>query len=261
MKRAIFFDIDGTLVQSGHKTVPDSTLLALQKAKEGGHLLYINTGRTLAELNDYHFSLPFDGYICGCGTLIYEHGKKTFKKGLSSTLQKSILEDVKQYHLPFALEGDEYIYFPDKDIPPELEHLFHYFKKAMPERVTSPAKHPVDFSKLVLFLTNDSNLPAFQEKYKQELDFIKRDSTFYEVIPKNHSKATGIQKILDAHQMSLDQAIAIGDSSNDISMLSYVPHSVAMGNSDQALFDLVDFITTDIDDDGIYHALEHYNVI
>ena len=44
-------------------------------------------------------------------------------------------------------------------------------------------------------------------------------------------------------------------------MLQYVPNSVAMGNSTPFLFDLVDFITKHIEDDGIEHALNHYKII
>ena len=41
----------------------------------------------------------------------------------------------------------------------------------------------------------------------------------------------------------------------------YVKHSIAMGNSTPALFDLVEYITTDIDKDGIFNALKHYKLI
>ena len=44
-------------------------------------------------------------------------------------------------------------------------------------------------------------------------------------------------------------------------MLTYTKESVAMGNSNPVLFDYVTYITADIEDDGIYNALKHFNVI
>ncbi|NRY46482.1 hydroxymethylpyrimidine pyrophosphatase-like HAD family hydrolase [Clostridium beijerinckii] len=44
-------------------------------------------------------------------------------------------------------------------------------------------------------------------------------------------------------------------------MLKYVKNSIAMGNSTPLLFDLVSFVTKDIEDDGIKYALKHYNII
>ena len=44
-------------------------------------------------------------------------------------------------------------------------------------------------------------------------------------------------------------------------MLQYVKNSIAMGNSNPKLFDFVTFVTKDIKDDGIQHALSHYKMI
>ena len=84
---------------------------------------------------------------------------------------------------------------------------------------------------------------------------------FIEVVPKDCSKATGIQTFIDLIGASIDDCISIGDSTNDLPMLTYTKESVAMGNSNPVLFDYVTYITTDIEDDGIYNALKHFNVI
>ena len=48
---------------------------------------------------------------------------------------------------------------------------------------------------------------------------------------------------------------------NDVSMLAYTKESVAMGNSNPQLFDIVTYKTTDIKNDGIYNALKHFHII
>ena len=45
-RKALFFDIDGTLLSEVTHTVPESAKLALKKAREKGHLVFINSGRT-----------------------------------------------------------------------------------------------------------------------------------------------------------------------------------------------------------------------
>jgi hydroxymethylpyrimidine pyrophosphatase-like HAD family hydrolase len=44
-------------------------------------------------------------------------------------------------------------------------------------------------------------------------------------------------------------------------MLEYIDNDIAMGNSHPILFDLVSFVSKDIEEDGISYALEHYNII
>ena len=94
-----------------------------------------------------------------------------------------------------------------------------------------------------------------------DFDIIQRDVDFLEIIPLDYSKASGIQFITDYLGNSLENTISIGDSTNDIAMLKYTKDSVAMGNSNPLLFDIVTYITSDINDDGIKNALKHFNII
>ena len=72
-KKILFFDIDGTLLTPHPFKVPESTKLALTKAHENGHLLFINTGRTKAMMPPEIADLPFDAahtstWIISCST-------------------------------------------------------------------------------------------------------------------------------------------------------------------------------------------------
>ena len=77
----------------------------------------------------------------------------------------------------------------------------------------------------------------------------------------SYSKATGIQFLADRFGLSLDDCYVIGDSMNDLPMLDYVQHSILMGNGTPSLRSHVEYVTTDILDDGIENALVHYNLI
>ena len=62
-QKLLFFDIDGTLITEGPGVLPKSTRQAICMAKERGHFLFINTGRTLRSLAKKITELGFSGYV------------------------------------------------------------------------------------------------------------------------------------------------------------------------------------------------------
>ena len=64
-KKALFFDIDGTILSEVTGKIPESASAALQKAHDLGHLLFINTGRTICCLPPMICQLPFRNHPAG----------------------------------------------------------------------------------------------------------------------------------------------------------------------------------------------------
>lgn len=95
-RKALFFDIDGTLLVDASKELPKSAALALTEARRAGHLVFINSGRTRCLMKDVEGKVPVDGYLCGCGTYIEAEGKALLHRKISAKrrweLQKAILE-------------------------------------------------------------------------------------------------------------------------------------------------------------------------
>jgi hydroxymethylpyrimidine pyrophosphatase-like HAD family hydrolase len=72
----VFFDLDGTLISDdGAYIIPESAINAIHKAQANGHLMYVDTGRTIMNIEQRLLDIGFDGYICGCGMYI-ECGKE-----------------------------------------------------------------------------------------------------------------------------------------------------------------------------------------
>jgi hydroxymethylpyrimidine pyrophosphatase-like HAD family hydrolase len=57
------------------------------------------------------------------------------------------------------------------------------------------------------------------------------------------------------------QTMAFGDGGNDITMLKYVALGVAMGNANPEVKAIADYVTDDVDNDGILKALKHFGII
>ena len=72
---------------------------------------------------------------------------------------------------------------------------------------------------------------------------------------------TGIKKVLAYYDIDINEAMAFGDGGNDVEMLEAVKYGIAMGNANDNLKQIADFITLDVDNDGVAYALKQYNVL
>lgn len=82
-----------------------------------------------------------------------------------------------------------------------------------------------------------------------------------DIISKDGGKLAGIEKYLELQGQTLADAMAFGDGENDLEMLKAVKIGVAMGNGEEQVKRIADYITTDIDSDGIFNACKHYKLI
>jgi hypothetical protein len=74
-------------------------------------------------------------------------------------------------------------------------------------------------------------------------------------------KRDGIEKVLEYCNMDKADAVGVGDSGNDIDMLEYCGIGIAMGNGSDEIKKAADYVTTDIDEDGIKNAFLWLGVI
>ena len=115
MERAVlFFDIDGTVISDDTKKVPESAARALQEAQERGHLLFINTGRTICSVPSEVRRVRFDGYLCGCGTYLLYGDEILFARSVPRERGKKIIEEIEKCRLGGVAEGVEDVYFPGR---------------------------------------------------------------------------------------------------------------------------------------------------
>ncbi len=261
-RKIMFFDIDGTLVESGKDTIDEDVLAAIQKARKYGHLMFINTGRTLSNLSEYLLTAGFDGYICACGTYIILDGDTILYHHTPDEVCRLVKEMSAKHDLDIIYESWHGIYFDPGELKTaagaglasELSGLYRVFKYIPDEGF--------NFDKFITWNREGSDLKGFIDSVSAHYDYIDRGNGFSEFVPKGFSKATGIQFVLDRLGLDIKDAHAVGDSTNDLPMLTCVPHSIAMGNSDpKSLFDMVEYVTTDIDKNGIINALTHYGFI
>ena len=83
----------------------------------------------------------------------------------------------------------------------------------------------------------------------------------FDAMPAGGGKDAGIKAVLDYENIHPEEIMAFGDGHNDLSMLSYAGIGIAMGSAEQRVKDKADYVTASVDDDGIFQALKHFNVI
>ncbi|MBS6194929.1 MAG: HAD family phosphatase [Clostridiales bacterium] len=261
-KKALFFDIDGTLLSEVTGQVPESAIESLKKAHKQGHLTFINTGRTICSIPAELKSLPFSGFICGCGTYITYGDEVIFSRSIPHERGREIIRTIQECNGDMVLEGQEDCYFSlRRSRFDALEMTRRYFEPMGLGIETYVENDNFDFDKFVIYVDDKTDQKTLFSRLEKDLSIMDRKNGFYELVPKEYSKASAIGYVLDYFSVDLDDAYVFGDSSNDLSMFAYVPHAVAMGNHDEVLDPYTEFVTKTVEDDGIAYAMKHYGII
>lgn len=258
-RKIIFFDIDGTLMEDGPSHfVPDSTYEALRLAREAGHLLYVNTGRPVINVDADVRVLGFDGYICGCGTYIELDGKELLYHTTPKDICLEMVQLIRDTDCAPLFERRNAFFFDPvtRELPfiKEIRDTFRMQEKNVWRSVNDP---DFSFDKFVIAYDERSDLAAFKKGIAPYFAYIDRGWGFGEMAPLGYSKRTGMEFVLKHHGMQKADAYAIGDSLNDLPMFEGAGTGIAMGNGDK-LIPFADYVTADLWHDGIYQALEHF---
>ena len=261
MKKAVFFDIDGTL-WNRHCEILPSTIEAIHKLRENGHFAFLCSGRSRANIrNKELLGIGFDGVVASCGTHIDFHKETVFEVLLSEQQVAHLLSIAKAHNMPVVLEGPKYIYVNDGDFSDDPYVIY------LREELGEDAKViPDDPSQIFINKFSAEVGEVDLEKLAEDLGpefhlVVHTGDKVFEVIPAGHSKATGIQKVCESFDISLEDTYAFGDSANDLEMLEFVAHGIAMGDGDQETKDIADYITTGVDEDGIANGLRYFGLI
>ena len=257
----IFFDIDGTLLVNPFDPMPASTIRAIERARANGHICMINTGRSLKLVGeDITGQTEFDGLLLGCGTMITYHGEILFHKTFTAEKAKQIIEGLQRNGIDAVLEGSE-----NNFLAPE-EEMFHarwveYIRKFTDMSYGTYEEASTRFDKFYAYVEDKTKMDAFMQEFAELLDVVDRNKGYFELMPKGCSKASAMEYVAEYLEIPMSETVAIGDGANDIPMLECANYAIVMGNAPDTVKNLADFVTTDVDKDGIENALKWLGVI
>ncbi len=250
-KCAVFLDIDNTLT-SARYFVPEENRIAIRRAREKGHSVFINTGRSWGNIPDnLRSQLDVDGIIAGSGAYVVIDNKVIY----SGAIPKKTVIGAAEYifsHREYwmVLEGREKCYV-----------LCSGNRKAEGPQIAVDSVEEIE-----KYLKNDeiqviaveSSVPeAFLENFSEELSFFPM-GYYYDCVSKGLNKATGIQVAIDALGIKRENTIAIGDGGNDIDMIKFAGIGVAMKNAQPHILEAADYITDSNIECGVAKAIERF---
>lgn len=260
-KKAIFFDIDGT-IYSYDKGVIEDTKEAIRELRNNGHLVFLCTGRTYPMVTDDIRDIGFDGVIAGGGTYISYNNEILFKNDISEEKTHEVIGYMRRNGVMPIPEGHEYLYFETEDkIKSVYRKAYDVYISSIPERIRLIDDGDICAAKVSGAFDEKSNVQAVIEAMSEDFRYVIHNEKLLELIPKNYSKAEGIKLLIDRLGILWEDTYAYGDSFNDLEMLQFVKYGVAMGNSHKDLFEQVKHRTGDFDKGGVRESLERFALI
>lgn len=259
--KLLFFDIDGTLAAEPSGIVPESTGRAISRARENGHQVFVNTGRTFCSISREIFNMNFDGYVCGCGTHIYYKGKKLLESAIPHDLCVKVVEFLRRRSVPVFYEADKAVFFDQTYPNPWTQEAMGMFGTRGRDIGDLLEDETLTYDKFLVFLKGVEQAEEISKFLEEFFYCISRGDGVWEVTQKGYTKATGIDFMCRYLNADKEDCFAIGDSENDLDMMRAVPNSIAMGNAKEEILPYCSFVTKNLEDDGIEYALRHFGMI
>ena len=277
MKGYLFFDIDGTLVDSEvSDEITPSALQAIHKAQANGYGCYISSGRNLKGIEMY-LKDGFDGAVFADGAgVILTDSKPELITIAPEVLNRLIETIINEFHgsiCPWGLHRG----FASEGI---YDHFISLMKKRFPDEqaqamlAKSWGMYQLNQMNGEEIVSCDVEFPdaqseeAFIKTLDPALEYISTTASYGrggictgEVTVKGVTKAAGMKRLLERYGSDEKTTYAFGDSMNDSSIISAATIGICMGNGAEELKQMADYITDDIHHDGIEKALKQFGII
>lgn len=260
-KGAVFFDIDGTLVDErlGISVPPESTKNAIAALREKGYITGIATGRAKCYLPD--MGIDFDCFVTCNGAVVEINDEVIVNEHIPKDKLNKVIDYLEKNDFGYNVETREICYYGERTKDKMFE-MFNHFN--ITANCFTPLKS-TDNLKVNKVLVSFDDIAQF-EKLKEVFseDFLitrhhnnnSGDVSFF-----NATKATGIEAIINHLGIKVSDTYAFGDDANDLEMLTFAGCGIAMTPHSALLDGVAKYITGGVGENGIYNALTHLGLI
>lgn len=272
VKKIIFLDVDGTLVNS-RQELPLSTRRALKEARDCGHTLVIATGRARTQIYPWILDAGFDGFIGDNGGYAEFQGVKIFDTRIGSADIEEITDWVESLEGQWCWQSSQALHSSEKflewfssaDLNGESGNWQAFVDLVGPQMIY---ERPEVSAKLTFIIPREKcvTITECQERWKERFEVVEGSvsdgiNLSGELSLVGVNKGTGMRALVAHLGFELSDAIAIGDSANDVEMLSLAGFGIAMGNATPPAREAADWVTSSIDNDGVARAFEYCNLV
>lgn len=266
MIKLIAIDLDGTLLNTQHQ-MTEKTEETLKKAIDQGIKVVLATGKTRHSSEDIIKRLKLDT------PGVYLQGLSIHYPDNSVRHQLTIAPDVLRRIITFAEDRgfDVALYSGNRIMiratNPGAAELHQEYGEPAPE-VVGPLQNIVDtvqINKVLVIKRHDPRkVTALRWQLNMQLDAKKEARLtqalpdMLEILPPGASKGAGLKTLLKELEVKPEEVLAIGDGENDIEMIQLAGIGVAVGNANEKLKAVADYVVASNDDDGVAEAVERF---
>jgi len=237
--KLIALDMDGTLLNSQDQ-VSDYTKNVIEKALDKDVHVVLSTGRWLKSCYPYAEELKLNSYLVTCnGGQIFNSSKELLEEHLLTPekIEKMWYLAEKQNVFTWLVSTED-IYYDNR---PDDFYAHEWLKFGCETK---------DKNKLDTIIEEVS--------YIGGIEMTNSLPTNIEVNPEGVNKANALKTVCEKLGITMDNVLACGDSINDIKMIQEAGIGVAVGNAQQAIKNVADFVTETNNNDGVAKAIEKY---
>ena len=256
MIKAAFFDIDGTLLSHKTKQIPPSVRDALQALKQEGIRCVVATGRMLREMDRLPMGdVTFDAYITMNGQRTLDANRQHLDSmPLEGAAKENALELFRKQEIPVILVEEDRLYlnFANQRVTDVQTSI----SSKVPPVCTYEG---AELYQACVYITPEE--ASVLDPFRDICEITRWHPGAVDLIAKGGGKRTAILRLLNKMGISPEEIIAYGDGENDMGMLQLAGIGVAMGNAEEKVKEIADYVTADIDEDGVAKALKHFHLI
>lgn len=253
--------------------MPESAIQAIRQARAVGHRVYLSTGRSRAEVYEQLWEIGLDGMIGANGGYVEDAGSVVLHQHLTGDQCRRVVDWLRARGLQFYLESNGGLFASD-DFESAGEPVIRRYasggddpaastltvRDAFPEMVFGGEVYRDDVNKISFILGSVQDqldaAQAFPELEAGAWGGRGGAALFGDLGVGGVSKQHAVDALVRHLGADLADTIAFGDARVDIPMLAHCGVGVAMGNSSPDVLAVADFITTDVNDDGLRNAFE-----
>lgn len=263
--RLVICDIDSTLVTSDH-ILTERTKKVIDKLHRNGIYFGIASGRPLDEISKrakaWGFNFDFDVLISMNGSELWDgiHHKE-FKY---YQLKRKWIEEIMELMKPF--DGNYYIYRNGYILCKKIDETMLASAKSSDKElvmVLSEFELYAEENAKIMFRVAEKDMPKIEDYIKRHpspyYKGFKTQSTLMEFADRRISKAYALEKFCEMNEISLQDVMAFGDTTNDNEMLQCSGFGICMINgSDDTKAIAKEITEKSNDEDGFADYMEHY---